>query len=82
MQEFQGLEPPVDRSEEDFDPGAKYHIIADVEYLRYFISHVIQFQFHQTLCITAKKYDPQDPQATLLSQCDIYNSTDAGNKLK
>lgn len=33
-EEIQGLEPPVDRSENDFDPGAKYHISADVEYYR------------------------------------------------
>lgn len=33
--EIQGIEPPVDRSEKDFDPAAKYHIVADVPYLRY-----------------------------------------------
>jgi peptidyl-dipeptidase A len=32
---YQGLSPPVKRSEEDFDPGAKYHIPASVEYIRY-----------------------------------------------
>ena len=31
---FQGVESPLDRSEDDFDPGAKYHIIADVEYIQ------------------------------------------------
>ncbi len=33
--EYQGLSPPVKRSEIDFDPGAKYHIPASVEYIRY-----------------------------------------------
>lgn len=33
-EKYQGVEPPVDRSEEDFDPAGKYHIIADVPYLR------------------------------------------------
>ena len=33
-EELQGLKPPVDRSELDFDPGAKYHIPANVEYIR------------------------------------------------
>ncbi len=32
---YQGLSPPVKRSENDFDPGAKYHIPASVEYIRY-----------------------------------------------
>ena len=31
---LQGLRAPVERSEDDFDPGAKYHIPANVEYIR------------------------------------------------
>lgn len=79
---FQGIEPPVDRSEDDFDPGAKYHIIADVEYIRYYVSFVVQFQFHKALCIEAKQYDPQNPDSKPLHQCDIYNNKEAGNLLK
>ncbi|XP_071856351.1 angiotensin-converting enzyme-like [Bombus fervidus] len=81
-EDFQGIEPPVDRSEDDFDPGAKYHIIADVEYLRYFVSFVVQFQFHKALCTEAKQYDPQNPNSKLLHECDIYNNKAAGNLLK
>lgn len=81
-EEYQGIEPPVDRTEEDFDPGSKYHIIADVEYIRYYVSFVIQFQFHKALCTEAKEYDPSNPDARLLSECDIYNNKDAGNLLK
>jgi peptidyl-dipeptidase A len=33
-QKYQGIEPPVDRTEEDFDPGAKFHVIAGVPYIR------------------------------------------------
>ncbi|KAK0076664.1 hypothetical protein PV326_010605 [Microctonus aethiopoides] len=77
-EEYQGIAPPVERSENDFDPGAKYHTIANVEYLRYFISFVIQFQFHKALCIEAGEYDPADPSNKLLSQCNIYGSKDAG----
>lgn len=32
--ELQGVEPPVNRTEEDFDAAAKYHVSADVEYAR------------------------------------------------
>ena len=32
---YQGLKPPVERSENDFDPAAKYHIPADTPYIRY-----------------------------------------------
>ena len=33
--QYQGISPPVNRSEKDFDPGANYHIPASVEYIRY-----------------------------------------------
>lgn len=33
-QRYQGVKPPVMRSEEDFDAGSKYHIAANVNYIR------------------------------------------------
>ncbi|HEY7739969.1 MAG TPA: M2 family metallopeptidase, partial [Steroidobacteraceae bacterium] len=50
---YQGVEAPAARSEEDFDPGAKYHIPANTPYTRYFLSFVLQFQFHRALCEAA-----------------------------
>ncbi|KAH9488846.1 hypothetical protein Btru_058675 [Bulinus truncatus] len=71
---YQGIFPPVKRSSEDFDPGAKYHIPASVPYIRYFVSFVIQFQFHKALCDASNYTGP-------LHRCDIYNSKEAGQKL-
>lgn len=79
--EYSGVEPPVVRTEQDFDPPAKYHVASNVEYLRYFVSYVIQFQFHKAACTLAGEYVPGDPEKTL-NNCDIYRSTAAGNKLK
>lgn len=31
---YQGLCPPIPRTEEDFDPGAKFHISASMPYIR------------------------------------------------
>ncbi|HTT25670.1 MAG TPA: M2 family metallopeptidase, partial [Thermoplasmata archaeon] len=45
--EYQGIRPPVERTEADFDPGAKYHVPANVPYMRYFLAHILQFQFHR-----------------------------------
>lgn len=81
VEKYQGVEPPVDRSEEDFDPAAKYHIIASVPYLRYFISFVIQYQFHRSLCEKAGLYEPNNLEKPL-HECDIYENTVAGNILK
>ncbi|XP_011602426.2 angiotensin-converting enzyme [Takifugu rubripes] len=71
---YQGLCPPVNRTEEDFDPGAKFHIPANVPYVRYFVSFVIQFQFHKALCAAASHTGP-------LHTCDIYRSKEAGKLL-
>lgn len=68
---YQGLCPPVTRTEDDFDPGAKFHIPANVPYVRYFVSFIIQFQFHKALCQAANQNGP-------LHTCDIYQSKEAG----
>src|ERR1700678_1506734 len=49
-EKYQGVKPPVARSEQDFDPGAKYHVAANVPYARYFLADILQFQFHRALC--------------------------------
>ncbi|XP_076045053.1 angiotensin-converting enzyme-like isoform X2 [Oratosquilla oratoria] len=73
---IQGISPPEGkRGEEFFDPGAKYHVAANVPYVRYFVSFIIQFQFHKTLCAKAGYVGP-------LHLCDIYNNKEAGNLLK
>lgn len=80
-EKYQGVEPPVDRSEEDFDPAAKYHVVGSVPYIRYFVSFIIQFQFHQALCIKAGEFDPNNPSENPLHECSIYNRTEAGELL-
>src|SRR5690606_30067349 len=46
---YQGIDAPVARTEQDFDPGAKYHIPASTPYIRYFLARIYQFQFHRAL---------------------------------
>ncbi len=70
---YQGIAPPVDRSEDHFDPGAKYHIPANVSYTRYFLARILQFQFHRALCEAAKHEGP-------LHTCSIYDSKEAGTQ--
>jgi peptidyl-dipeptidase A len=68
---FQGVEAPVARTEEDFDPGAKYHVPGNTPYTRYFLSFVLQFQFHRALCEQAGFKGP-------LHECSIFGSKEAG----
>jgi len=72
--QYQGIAPPNGRTEDDFDPGAKYHIAANVPYARYFLARILQFQFHRALCRTIDFKGP-------LNRCSIYESKEAGAKL-
>jgi peptidyl-dipeptidase A len=73
-EKYQGIAPPVSRSEADFDAGAKYHVAANVPYSRYFLAAILQFQFHRALCREAGFTGP-------LYQCSIYGNKKAGEKL-
>ena len=73
-EQYQGIRPPVPRSEDDFDPGAKYHVPANTPYTRYFLAHILQFQFHRALCQVAGVEGP-------LHRCSIFASEEAGAKL-
>jgi peptidyl-dipeptidase A len=73
-QKYQGVAPPVGRGEMDFDPGAKYHVAANVPYMRYFLADILQFQFHRALSKTAGCTEP-------LNRCSIYNNKAAGSLL-
>lgn len=74
-EKYQGITPPVARSEADFDPGAKYHIPGNTPYTRYFLAAILQFQFHRALCDAAGYEGP-------LNRCTIYGSEDAGELLE
>uniref|UniRef100_A0A672ZLH9 Angiotensin-converting enzyme n=1 Tax=Sphaeramia orbicularis TaxID=375764 RepID=A0A672ZLH9_9TELE len=72
---YQGICPPTRRTEEHFDAGAKYHVPGNTPYIRYFVSFILQFQFHEKLCEAANHTGP-------LHTCDIYRSKEAGAILK
>jgi peptidyl-dipeptidase A len=72
---YQGVAPPVARSEKDFDPGAKYHVPGNVPYSRYFLADVLQFQFHRGLCRAIGYKGP-------LHRCSIYSNKMAGERLR
>jgi peptidyl-dipeptidase A len=73
-EKYQGIAPPVERSEADFDPGAKFHIPGNVPYMRYFLARVYQFQFYRAMCQAAGYKGP-------LNRCSVYGSKEAGAKL-
>lgn len=73
-EQYQGIAAPMARGEEYFDAGAKYHVPGNTPYTRYFLSFIMQFQFHKALCEVAGQDGP-------LHECSIYNNKVAGKKL-
>ena len=79
--QYQKVTPPVERNENAFDPGAKFHVPADFQYISYFISYILEFSFYKALCIEAGQYDPENPTKNPLYACDFYKSKAAGKRL-
>ncbi|WP_026375663.1 M2 family metallopeptidase [Aestuariibacter salexigens] len=73
-EKYQGVMAPIERDADAFDPGAKYHVPANTPYTRYFLAHILQFQFHRALCEIAGDDGP-------VHRCSIYGSEKAGNAL-
>jgi len=71
---YQGVVPPVERTETDFDAGAKNHVPTNVPYIRYFLARIYQFQFFKAMCDASGYTGP-------LNRCSFYGSKAAGDKL-
>ncbi len=72
--EYQGIVPPVDRPDDAFDPGAKFHIPGNTPYTRYFLARVLQFQFYEAACKQAGWTGP-------LHRCSFYGNKTVGANL-
>ncbi|MBK5910812.1 peptidyl-dipeptidase [Rhodothalassium salexigens] len=72
-EQYQGVTAPVDRAADAFDPGAKYHVPGNTPYMRYFLAHIFQFQFHRAACEMAGWEGP-------LHRCSIYGNKEVGEK--
>ena len=75
INQYQGLMPPGERPASSFDPGAKYHVPASVPYTRYFLAHVLQFQFQKAACAQTGWQGP-------LHRCSIYGEKAVGERLQ
>ncbi len=72
-EKYQGIAPPMARSEADFDPGAKYHIPANRPYTHYFLAFILRLQFHKAQCDAAGCKGP-------LQECSVYGNAEAGKR--
>ena len=72
--QYQGVVPPVDRPDDAFDPGAKFHIPGNTPYARYFLARILQFQFYKAACDQSGWTGP-------LHRCSFYGNKEVGAKL-
>ncbi len=70
---YQGITPPGPRPADAFDPGAKYHVPGNTPYMRYFLAHIYQFQFHRAACAQAGWTGP-------LHRCSVYDEAEMGRR--
>ena len=70
---YQGIVPPGPRPADAFDPGAKYHVPGNTPYMRYFLAHIYQFQFHRAACAQAGWDGP-------LHRCSVYDEAEMGRR--
>lgn len=73
-EKYQGVAAPGERPADAFDPGAKYHVPGNTPYTRYFLAHILQFQFHRALCDMIGYEGP-------VHRCTIYANEEAGERL-
>ncbi len=73
-EKYQGVKSAVERNENQFDPGAKYHVPGGVPYSRYFLAHILQFQFYREMCKQAGFQGP-------LHRCTFYGNKEVGARL-
>lgn len=72
--DYQGVGAPNERPADAFDPGAKYHVPGNTPYTRYFLAHILQFQFFKALCDISGHEGP-------VHRCSFYASEEAGRRL-
>jgi peptidyl-dipeptidase A len=73
-EQYQGVAAPNERPADAFDPGAKYHVPGNTPYTRYFLAHLLQFQFYRALCDVSGHEGP-------IHRCSFYGSEEAGRRL-
>lgn len=73
---YGGIKAATARSDPvNFDPGAKYHVPSNVPYSRYFIAHILQFQFYRAMCRLQGHHER-------IHMCDIYGNKHVGDRFK
>ncbi|XP_061387296.1 angiotensin-converting enzyme-like [Musca vetustissima] len=80
-EDYTGAEPPVVRTNEDFDAPAKLLMEVDDQYTTQILSTVLQYQLLEHFCTVTNQYKPGDPQKSL-DLCDLTGQRIVGEKIR
>jgi peptidyl-dipeptidase A len=72
--DYQGVGPPSDRTDQQFDAAGKFHVANNTPYMRYFLAQVLQYQFHRALARVVGWTGP-------VHRASIYGNQEAGRLL-
>ncbi|XP_061400201.1 angiotensin-converting enzyme-like [Musca vetustissima] len=76
MQEYVGVDPPMDREENAIDFPYKFYFEIETNYQsKKFVSEILGYQFYEALCQKAR-------QTGILSNCDFYGNKAIGEILR
>ncbi|XP_055919071.1 angiotensin-converting enzyme-like [Eupeodes corollae] len=82
MDEFAGIEPPVDRKLKYIDFSYKFfEDLAQNHQTRKFASEILGYQMYESFCLTSGGFVPDDPNKPLHA-CDFFGSKDVGTAMK
>ncbi|XP_005183218.3 angiotensin-converting enzyme [Musca domestica] len=79
-EDYTGAEPPVVRTNEDFDAPAKLLMEVDDQYTTQILSIVLQYQLLEHFCSATKQYKQGDPNKAL-DLCDLTGQRIVGEKI-
>ena len=74
-EQYQGVAAPVRAQRRRFRSGREVPRPGNTPYTRYFLSFILQFQFHKALCDAAGFKGP-------LNECSVFGNTEAGKRYR
>lgn len=79
-EDYTGAEPPVTRSNEDFDAPAKLIMEVDDQYTTQIYSIVLKYQLLHHFCLQTGEYVKDDPEKPL-DLCDLTGHPIVGQQI-
>ncbi|XP_055919426.1 angiotensin-converting enzyme-like [Eupeodes corollae] len=82
MDEYAGIEPPVDRTTKSIDFSYKFFDdLSQNHQTRKFVSEILGYKMYESFCLKTGGFVPNDPNKPL-HECDFYGNKDVGTAMR